>query len=382
MARKLKGWRELTRKSVGGVHVETGMILNLNRWRCLLVAGAVSCLGASSMVAFEPDGAEALYDAHMSAFYKVRGDRGFFKESTDGGLVSYWMWAEQMEMVLDAYERNRDKKRLLEFRALFQGFLRVHGETWEKNDFNDDIMWMVIACTRAHLLTGKADYLKVAKANFDLCYQRAHSGDLGGGLWWKTENLTKNACVNGPGAIAAFLLGEATKEDAYKQKAKEMFGWVKANLFDPKTGAVADHMRRDKRVHRRVYSYNQGTFVGAADFLGFHDEARLAAGYTMKDVCRDGYFPPAGEQGDGGGFHGIAVRWIAKFIYDHGHEAEFEPWLRKNAKAAWEGRRKSDNLSWCRWPDPTPEGRRYSWGNSSAVVLLQVVKPLSKKENE
>lgn len=382
MAQKLKEWREMTRKSGDVRCVETEMFLNLKRWSSFLVAGAVACLGTSSMVAVEKEAAGVLYEAHMSAFYQVKDERGYFRESTDGGQVSYWMWAEQMEMVLDAYERSRDRKRLEEFRFLFLGFLRVHGETWERNDFNDDIMWMVIACTRAHLLTGEADYLKTAKANFDLCYQRAHSGDLGGGLWWKTDNQTKNACVNGPGAIAAFLLGEATKDEAYKVKAKGMFEWVKENLFDPKTGAVADHMRRDKRVHGRVYSYNQGTFVGAADFLGFHQEARLAAEYMMKEVCREGYFPPAGGQGDGGGFNGIAARWIAKFVYDHGHEEAFEPWLRKNATAAWEGRRKSDNLSWSRWPDATPEGRQYSWGNSSGVVLLQVVKRVSTKEGQ
>jgi len=43
----------------------------------------------------------------------------------------------------------------------------------------------------------------VARTNFDLCFARAASTNLGGGLWWKTNNRSKNACVNGPGAIAA-----------------------------------------------------------------------------------------------------------------------------------------------------------------------------------
>ena len=83
----------------------------------------------------------------------------------------------------------------------------------------------------------------------------------------------------------------------------------------------------------------------------------------------------AGEKGDGGGFNGIGVRWIARFTKDRGEQAAFEPWLQKNAGAAWQARRSSDNLVWCRWPQPTPEDRRYSWGCSSAVVLLQVVRP-------
>jgi predicted alpha-1,6-mannanase (GH76 family) len=95
----------------------------------------------------------------------------------------------------------------------------------------------------------------------------------------------------------------------------------------------------------------------------------------MKELCKDGYLPPAGEKGDGGGFNGIGVRWIARFMKDRGEQATFEPWLQENAEAAWEARRASDQLSWCRWPEPTPTGLRYSWGCSSAVVTLQVVRP-------
>jgi predicted alpha-1,6-mannanase (GH76 family) len=355
-------------------------------WKRSLFSGAIGLVAAlpfEPLRAFEAKDASTLYEAHIKAFYQERGKNAVLRESTEAGLVSFWMFAEQLEMVLDAYERSQDGKQLEEFRALFKGFLSVHGETWERNDFNDDIMWMAIACTRAHLLTGEADYLKAAKANFDLCYKRAYSDDLGGGLWWKTDNRSKNACVNCPGAIAAFLLGEATRDKSYKAKSKAMFTWVKNTLFNPETGAIADNIRRrDGRVHGRVYSYNQGTFVGAADLLGFHEEAKLAVEYTRKEVCRDGYFPPAQEKGDGGGFNGIAARWIARFIYDHGHEENFGPWLRKNAESAWEGRRRSDNLSWPRWPQSTPEGERFSWGNSSAVVFLQVVKPAPTKEIE
>jgi hypothetical protein len=60
---------------------------------------------------------------------------------------------------------------------------------------------------------------------------------------------------------------------------------------------------------------------------------------------------------------------------DRGEQATFLPWLQKNADAAWQARRSSDNLVWPRWPESTPEGTRYSWGASSAVVLLQVTPP-------
>lgn len=339
------------------------------------MACAVAGCAATTARAFTTADADTLLDAHTKAFYQENDGRAWFKESTEGGKVSFWMRAEQMEMVLDAYERTKDAKLLAMFTKLFHGFLADHGKTWERNDFNDDIMWMVIACTRAHLLTRNAAFLDTARTNFDLCYARAISPDLGGGLWWKTDNRSKNACVNGPGAIAAAMLKKATGNAAYLTKAKELFLWERTTLFDPATGRVSDNITIDGRVNRMALTYNQGTFAGAAYLLGYDKEAKLAATFTMNHLCKDGYLPAAGEKGDGGGFNGIGVRWIARFMKYRGEQATFEPWLQKNAEAAWQARRPSDNLSWCAWPQPTPPGTRYSWGCSSAVVIMQVVRP-------
>lgn len=119
----------------------------------------------------------------------------------------------------------------------------------------------------------------------------------------------------------------------------------------------------------------QGTFVGAANLLGYTNEAMQAATYTMNRLSRGGLSPQYGETGDGGGFNGICVRWIARFMYKRGTQSVFESWLQTNANAAWNVRRAADNLSWCRWQEPTPEGPRHSWGCSSSVVILQVVRP-------
>jgi predicted alpha-1,6-mannanase (GH76 family) len=317
-----------------------------------------------------------LFAAHAKAFYRTTNGRAYYLKGTEENKpADFWTEAEQMEMVLDVYERTANSQQLVMFSNLFRGFLAEHGTTWGGNPYNDDIMWMVIALTRAHQLTGNAQFLSVAQTNFDLCYARAASTDLGGGLWWKVDVRSKNACVNGPGSIAAFLLGRSTGKADYFTIATNLFLWERAVLFDAKTGRISDNINENGRVARFPLTYNQGTFVGAANFLGYTNEARLAATYTMNRMCRDRYLPAGGEAGDGGGFNGIGVRWIARFMNDRGEQATFEPWLQQNAQAAWQARRPSDSLSWCRWPLPTPEGQRYSWGCSSAVVILQLVRP-------
>ena len=329
-----------------------------------------------------PADADALFEAHTKAFYREEDGRAWHTKDTEGGKADFWTRAEQSEMVLDAYERTKDPRHMVMFTSLFHGFFADYGRTWEHNEYNDDIMWMVIACARAHLLTGNAEFREVAKTNFDLCHARAASPDLGGGLWWKVTKQSKNACVNGPGAIAACLLSKATGDDTYLAKAKEIFLWEKAALFDPATGRVADNIHISGRVARFALTYNQGTFVGAAHLLGYDDEARLAATYMMTDMCRDGYLPPSGEKGDGGGFNGIGVRWVARWMKDRGEQATFAPWLQKNAEAAWQARRSVDGLCWSRWPRATPDGLKYSWACSSAVVIMQVVFPSATDTSE
>src|ERR1035437_7966473 len=130
-------------------------------WRIRAAGMAVLCFtvscGALTARAFTSADADTLLESHTQAFYRVKEGRAWFKETTEGGKASYWMRAEQMEMVLDAYERSTNAQQLVMFTNLFRGFLADHGTNWAGNEYNDDIMWMVIACTRAHLLTGNAD---------------------------------------------------------------------------------------------------------------------------------------------------------------------------------------------------------------------------------
>ena len=348
------------------------------RWRCAAQATAL-CLatisGTLASRAFTTGDADALLEAHTHAFYQETNGAAWFKETELGGKASFWMWAEQMEMELDAYERTTNARQLAMFTNLFQGFIATHKTIWTNNPFNDDIMWMVIACARASLLTGNPVFRDTARSNFDACFARAWSDDLGGGLWWKTDNRSKNACVNGPAAIAAVLLSRACQEPTYLLKATNIFLWERTNLFDAATGQVYDNIRRTGRKSFRAFTYNEGTFVGAANLLGYTNEALLAATYTMTNLCRGGLLPAYSETGDGGGFNGICVRWLARFMNERHAQPVFEAWLQKNADAAWNVRRPADNLSWCHWQEPTPAGPLHSWGCSSSVVILQVVRP-------
>ncbi len=349
----------------------------LNAWHrwghWLMIAGLLNAAPSHALTAAEADASFASYNA---AFYFTNGSNGFYRATTEGGKTWFWERAEQMEMILDTYERTTNVVCLTMFKNIFNGFVADHGEQWMRNEFNDDIMWMVIACARAHQITGDVKYRAAAKINFDLCYERAWSTNLGGGLWWKISNQSKNACVNGPAAIAAHLLYQICGDTNYLAKAENIFHWEREHLFNPNNGQVYDHITAAGQVAERSFSYNQGTFIGAANFLGHTNDALLAADYTMHELSRGGLMPSYGDVGDAAGFNGICARWLVRFAKERGLKERYQPWLRANADVAWKHRRISDDLMWSRWQQPTPEGLLHSWSCSSAIVLLQVT-PLS-----
>jgi predicted alpha-1,6-mannanase (GH76 family) len=203
-----------------------GKRLKLFRWiplTCLLFS--LSDFQAS---AFTTANADTMIASYNSAFYYTTSGRGYFRNTTDVASGATWFWgrANQMEMILDTYERTTNSTYLTQFTNLYNGFVYDYGTSWSWNEYNDDIMWAVIACTRAYQKTGNTAFRNTAKSNFDACYARAWSSDLGGGLWWKSPlNTSKNACVNGPAAIAAYLLYQSYNDTNYLTKARDIFLW-------------------------------------------------------------------------------------------------------------------------------------------------------------
>jgi len=167
-------------------------------------------------------------------------------------------------------------------------------------------------------------------------------------------------------------------DSRYLAKSKAIFKWERDTLFDKTSGRIRDNINTHGRFGFTAFTYNQGTFIGAANFLGHKKEARQAADFTKNELCQDGILPSYGREGDAAGFNGIFARWLARFMNDHRLQRDYQGWLQANANAAWKCRRQSDDLSWSSWSEPTPEGPLNSWACSSSVVIMQVVPPVDE----
>jgi len=335
--------------------------------------------------------AAAAYDAFGRAFYASTGTRARYTEhpGTGGrpgaGTAVFWRQAELVEMTEDAYLAGHDPALKRQLVTLLDGVRYQYGRTWTRRTWNDDIEWMIIAAVRASQITGDSAYLQMARKNWDAVYARASSPDLGGGLWWISGGkgrAQKNVTTNATAAIAAVLLARATHDQVYLTKAERLYAWLRATLYDPKTGAVYDHVAPAKSgagtvVDQAALTYNQGTFVGAAGLLydathqvRYKADALKAIAYT-KDVMSHGGLLPAEAGGNGNllGFKGIFARWALEFLRAN-HITVFDAWLRQNAAAAW-SHRDAQGLIGPDWSRAAAPSGLDSWGASSAVVLLE-----------
>jgi predicted alpha-1,6-mannanase (GH76 family) len=312
---------------------------------------------------FSSADADTMMNAYNTAFLQTSGGNSQF----DNG---FWGEAEEIEGVIDAYNRSGNSAYRTEITQLLNGFSATNGTNWSWDIYNDDCMWACIAYLRGYQATGNATFLSIATANFNMVWARGWDTSAGG-LWWTTADTSKNSCDECPAAIVAYLLYQATGNTTYLTDSQNLYNWELAHLYNAATGEISDNYANGT-ANGGATTYNQGTFIGAADYLGDVANATLAANFLMGS---GGLLPDYGEANNNSGFNGIAIRWAAKFMKDHNLQNNYLAWLQYNANTAFRIRSTSDNLSWCSWEYPTPSGSLDDWSCISSVVALQDVPP-------
>lgn len=334
------------------------------------------------------DFADTVFESFMDHFYLERSDN---KEGYEiKGRNYFWDWAEMIEMVIDAYDNHPcDKYKQMVIECM-DGFINEFGTNWAWNDFNDDIMWMVIACARTYNITKIDKYKETAKTNFDIVYSRGYTDSFGGGLLWRSNGDTsKNACINAPAVIAATYLYEIYNRTSYLDKAKDLFDWTTKTLVvdeGDRAGRVHDNINGD-RPGGNDFTYNQGTYIGAATRLWeitgeqkYRDLAKRTAQYTVErkygwDVIDnegniDNYCIMGENYNDGYGFKGIFMRWFGYYVEATG-DTSYDEWLGKNLYYGWNNRN-SKGLVCTRWDRKTAENWTGPFSYYNYVVLAQV----------
>lgn len=273
--------------------------------------------------------------------YKKRYYFNYGSDMSNMTTEHYWPQAHAMDVIVDAYMRTGDKQYLAMYPLWWKGapkfnFAGRKEDAWW-NVFVDDMEWMVLTQIRMYESTSDKKYLKKAMQMYDdwiwTQWGPEDEAPWYGGITWKTDvEKSKNACSNGPAAIIAARLynfydeaGMKVKKprEQYLAEAKKIYHWLKNTLFQ-ESGAVADNMARNGEINRKwIFTYNQGTFLGAAHELykitgdkQYLADAVKAADYVIEHMSGNRGVLGNATEGDGGLFHGIFFRYFVKLIND------------------------------------------------------------------
>jgi hypothetical protein len=137
--------------------------------------------------------------------------------------------------------------------------------------FYDDNSWLVLAIVRAHQLRRDPELLSLATRVMEFVlsgWSDDPDATHPGGIRWNDgpNGTTRNTCTNGPAAEAALRLHALTGEQGWLDWAVRIYGWTRAALLRA-DNLYLDHIRPDGTTVSTIWSYNQGTMIGAGVLL-------------------------------------------------------------------------------------------------------------------
>lgn len=274
--------------------------------------------------------ADTAMDAFVAAFWDdskdyffVNSDHAIHPEHAhgpeSGRYTDFWWEAQLWELVMDAYERTGSATYRQMIDDVYTGFVAYYPTF--ANDFNDDLAWWAAASARAYEITGNATYLARAQSLVDSVWAYQDS-TYGGGIWWKRSvQDQKNVATNATTALAAARIHAATGNTVYLTRAQSLFTWLKNNL--QVGGHVYDHIEGSGTLVKWDFSYNFGTYIGAALALGQQSDATAAADWATTYLTNGGT-PTFEGVNDAGGFKTILIRHLAQL-------PQYLPYLQKAA---------------------------------------------------
>ena len=324
-------------------------------------------------------------------FFWNPGDHFFTATNSGSAWVNYWPSAHALDVLVDLYLRKPGAAIKTKMEEVVAGVKAKNGNTYI-NYYYDDMEWMALACLRAFKATNDVQYKDIAQLLWaDI--KNGWSADLGGGIWWRKDNSSKNAPSNLPAAILAARLYKTFNNPDDLVWAKKIFDWQKAVLYEPASGWVYDNIDAGGTKNTSwKFTYNQGTFIGAALELysitnqpSYLADATKAADYTLlsgqlTDVS-NGILKNEGG-GDGGLFKGVFVRYFNRLIIDGGidnaKKTQYISFMKTNAQKLWSsGTNKNQLLFGSAW-NTAPGNTTDLTTQLSGIMLLEAMAELKQ----
>ena len=151
--------------------------------------------------------------------------------------------------------------------------------------YYDDNAWICIQLIEAYKILGEEKYLKEAETSLEFLWT-GWDDVQGGGIYWDKSYGSKNACANGPVAIAFFEAYKLTNKEEYLEKGKKIYEWSNEKLLDG--NLYIDNIGKNGNKNSWKAAYNQGVFIYAASQLfeitgekAYYDHAKKVVTATI-----------------------------------------------------------------------------------------------------
>jgi len=138
------------------------------------------------------------------------------------------------------------------------------------NTYYDDNAWSALDLLGAYQLTGNRTDLTLAEDTFNFVvtgWDTSQTDGCPGGVFWEdVSGSQRNTTANAANAEVGLELYQLTKNSSDLLWATRMYQWVNTCLESP-SGLYYDHVNPGGTVNTTIWSYNQGTMVGAGVLL-------------------------------------------------------------------------------------------------------------------
>jgi len=332
-----------------------------------------------------------------------------FNNTFNGEVVwnDYWPEAHGLDVLVDAHLRTNDERYKQAIFDFYEGVRRKnwYSNNWE-NEFYDDMGWHGLAHMRALEATGDERYANSAR---DLWHWivKGWTDYQGGGIQWRKRSDElgddKGIPANGPAAIIAARRAQRYPDEVVDgltnvEWAHRIYDWMKYNRTVLSTGRVFEHIDNTNGD----YSYNVGTFIGAAlelyeitqDKVYLNDAIKVANYHISANINTvNRVMTDFGEQhGNGHGhdvnlFKGIFVRYFTLLIrhpdLPESDRRRFIAFLENNANYLWTfGTQKAPAIKFSyRWWEIPSDNE--TWGDlRSAISAATTIEAMALLERE
>ncbi len=137
--------------------------------------------------------------------------------------------------------------------------------------YYDDNTWLGLALCRHHELTASADAAELSRRLFDFIvtgWSSERTWSHPGGIRWMVPDrcVSRNTCSNAPVAELAAEIARRDNDEEALAWSQRIYAWVDETLRGSDE-LYLDRIDPDGTLHREIYSYNQGTMIGASVLL-------------------------------------------------------------------------------------------------------------------